>query len=105
MFREFSAIAAIRRRLISHLPASLCRGLIVEGVIDAGMVPKVEAALEALQSGVKKSPHCRCRHAARRCCWSFIPIQGSGTEIVPLDSGDRSDRRHLARSHAIARGI
>ena len=51
--------------LISHLPASLCRGLIVEGVIDAGMVPKVEAALEALQSGRAKSPHCRCRDAAR----------------------------------------
>mgnify|MGYP003343704692 CR=1 FL=1 len=31
-----------------------CRELIRDGIIDAGMVPKVDAALEALQAGVGK---------------------------------------------------
>jgi acetylglutamate kinase len=68
--------------LISHLPASLCRGLIVEGVIDAGMVPKVEAALEALQSGVRKV-HIVDAAMPHAVLLEFYSDSGVGTEIVP----------------------
>ena len=68
--------------LISHLSASLCRGLIVEGVIDAGMVPKVEAALEALQSGVRKV-HIVDAAMPHAVLLEFYSDSGVGTEIVP----------------------
>lgn len=68
--------------LISHLPASLCRGLIVEGVIEAGMVPKVEAALEALQSGVRKV-HIVDAAMPHAMLLEVYSDSGVGTEIVP----------------------
>ncbi len=40
--------------LIRSLDAAGCRALIREGVIDRGMIPKVEACLESLASGVGK---------------------------------------------------
>jgi len=68
--------------LISHLPASLCRSLIVEGVIDAGMVPKVEAALEALAAGVRKV-HVVDAAMPHALLLEFYSDRGVGTEIVP----------------------
>jgi acetylglutamate kinase len=68
--------------LISHLSASLCRSLIVEGVIDSGMVPKVEAALEALQSGVRKV-HIVDAAMPHAVLLEFYSDSGVGTEIVP----------------------
>jgi acetylglutamate kinase len=68
--------------LISNLPASLCRGLIVEGVIDAGMVPKVEAALDALDAGVRKV-HIVDAAMPHSCLLEFYSDTGVGTEIVP----------------------
>jgi acetylglutamate kinase len=68
--------------LISHLPASLCRGLIVEGVIDSGMVPKVEAALEALRNGVRKV-HIVDAAMPHAVLLEFYSDSGVGTEIVP----------------------
>ena len=40
--------------LINSLSASEARNLISEGVIDSGMIPKVEACLETLDRGVQK---------------------------------------------------
>ena len=40
--------------LIRHIDGEGCRTLIQEGIVAAGMVPKVEAALEALAAGVGK---------------------------------------------------
>jgi acetylglutamate kinase len=68
--------------LISHLSASLCRGLIVEGIIDSGMVPKVEAALEALQAGVRKV-HILDAAMPHAVLLEFYSDKGVGTEIVP----------------------
>ena len=68
--------------LISNLPASLCRGLIVEGVIDAGMVPKVEAALDALRAGVRKV-HIVDAAMPHAVLLEFYSDKGVGTEIVP----------------------
>jgi acetylglutamate kinase len=41
--------------LIPHLTESQCRELIASGVIDGGMVPKVEACFEALEAGAKSA--------------------------------------------------
>ena len=41
--------------LVTSLDAAGCRDLIAKGVIDEGMIPKVEACLEGLRAGVKKT--------------------------------------------------
>jgi len=41
--------------LISSLDEAGCQELIARGVIDAGMIPKVEACLDSLRGGVGKT--------------------------------------------------
>jgi acetylglutamate kinase len=41
--------------LMRCLDATDCRDLITKGVIDEGMIPKVEACLDSLRAGVKKT--------------------------------------------------
>ena len=41
--------------LISSLDAAGCRDLIAQGIIDEGMIPKVEACLDGLRAGVKRT--------------------------------------------------
>jgi len=67
--------------LISHLEAKDCRRLIDEGVIDAGMVPKIEAALEALRSGVRKV-HIVDAKMPHSVLLEIYSNKGVGTEIV-----------------------
>ncbi|HCS54500.1 MAG TPA: acetylglutamate kinase, partial [Planctomycetaceae bacterium] len=67
--------------LQSHLNATRCRELIASGVIDSGMVPKVEAALEALQAGVKKV-HLVDARIPHSLMLEIYSNQGIGTEIV-----------------------
>ena len=67
--------------LQSHLTADRCRELIAEGIIDAGMVPKVEAALEALEAGVKKV-HLIDARIPHSLMLEIYSNQGIGTEIV-----------------------
>lgn len=40
--------------LLSELPAKLANEMIAQGAIEKGMIPKVEACLEALESGVAR---------------------------------------------------
>jgi acetylglutamate kinase len=40
--------------LLSELPAKLAKEMITQGGIDKGMIPKVEACLDALESGVAR---------------------------------------------------
>lgn len=67
--------------LQSHLTADQCLKLIRDGVIDTGMVPKVEAAIDALKSGVRKvhMVDARIPHAILLEVYSNT---GIGTEIV-----------------------
>lgn len=67
--------------LLSSLNASDCERLIVEKVIDTGMIPKVEACLDALRAGVGKTHMIdgRIRHAL---LLEFFTEKGVGTEIV-----------------------
>jgi acetylglutamate kinase len=68
--------------LISNITASQCRGLIVGGVVEAGMVPKVEAALEALAAGVRKV-HLVDAAMPHSILLEVYSNHGIGTEIVP----------------------
>lgn len=67
--------------LLSHVDASRCRELIAEGVIAAGMVPKVEAALEALEAGVRKV-HIVDAVMPHSVLLEIYSNKGVGTEIV-----------------------
>jgi acetylglutamate kinase len=67
--------------LQSHLTSARCRELIAQGIIDAGMVPKVEAALEALQAGVGKV-HIVDARLPHSVLLEVYSNAGIGTEIV-----------------------
>jgi acetylglutamate kinase len=67
--------------LLGHLDLEACRELVAEGVIDSGMVPKVEAALEALQGGVQKV-HIVDGRMAHSVLLEIYSDTGVGTEIV-----------------------
>ncbi len=67
--------------LQSHLTAQQCQDLIAQGIIDSGMVPKVEAALEALRAGVKKV-HLVDARIPHSLLLEIYSDRGIGTEIV-----------------------
>lgn len=67
--------------LVRSLDAAGCRALIEKKVIDEGMIPKVEACLESLGAGVKKTHIVdgRLRHSL---LLEIFTDRGVGTEIV-----------------------
>jgi acetylglutamate kinase len=67
--------------LLTHLDAAACARLTAAGVIDSGMIPKVEACLEALRAGVGKTHLIdgRLRHSL---LLEIFTDKGVGTEIV-----------------------
>ncbi len=67
--------------LIPSLDAAGCRDLIARGIIDEGMIPKVEACLESLRAGVRKTHMIdgRLRHSL---LLEIYTHRGVGTEIV-----------------------
>ena len=67
--------------LISHLTVAKCRELIADGTVAAGMVPKVEAALEAIESGVGKL-HIVDGRMQHSVLLEIYSDRGIGTEIV-----------------------
>ncbi len=67
--------------LQSHLEAARCRKLIAAGAIDEGMVPKVDAALDALQAGVCKV-HIVDGRMPHSVLLEIYSDKGVGTEIV-----------------------
>lgn len=67
--------------LMSHLNADRVRELIKSGVIDSGMVPKVDAALEALKAGVGKV-HIIDGRMPHSLLLEIVSDTGIGTEIV-----------------------
>jgi acetylglutamate kinase len=68
--------------LVSHLTEGRCRELIADGTIESGMVPKVEAALDALKAGVKKV-HIVDGRMPHSLLVEIFSDKGVGTEIVP----------------------
>lgn len=67
--------------LVPHLTVRRCRELIADGTIATGMVPKVEAALEALEIGVGKI-HIINAGIPHSLLLEIYSNQGIGTEIV-----------------------
>ncbi|WP_437201224.1 acetylglutamate kinase [Planctomicrobium sp. SH664] len=67
--------------LVPHLTMQRCRELIADGTIATGMVPKVEAALEALEVGVEKI-HIVDARIPHSLLLEIYSDQGIGTEIV-----------------------
>ena len=67
--------------LLSHLKSDDCRALIADGTIDAGMIPKVEASLDALSAGVKKV-HIIDAGVPHSLLLEVYSNTGIGTEIV-----------------------
>jgi len=67
--------------LVSSLDAGRCKDLVARRVIEEGMIPKVEACLEALQGGVRKTHIIdgRLRHSL---LLEIYTDRGVGTEIV-----------------------
>jgi acetylglutamate kinase len=69
------------KSLLRGLTPEQCRDLISQGVIDRGMIPKVEACLDSLQAGVHKTHMIdgRLRHSL---LLEIYTDTGIGTEIV-----------------------
>ena len=74
--------------LISALIPEDCRSLIAGGVIDKGMIPKVEACLSCLEAGVRKTHIIdgRLRHSL---LLEIFTESGVGTEIEKDQNRDR----------------
>lgn len=68
--------------LLPHVSASRCRRLITDSVITAGMIPKIEASLEALEVGVGKV-HLVDGRMPHSVLLEVYSDKGVGTEIVP----------------------
>ncbi len=66
--------------LIRTVDSAGCRELITQGIIDEGMIPKVEACLDSLRAGVKKTHIIdgRLRHSL---LLEIYTDSGVGTEI------------------------
>ncbi len=67
---------------LSHVNAAQVRSLIADGTIAGGMVPKVEAALESLDAGVRKV-HIVDASMRHSLLLEIYSDTGVGTEIVP----------------------
>jgi acetylglutamate kinase len=66
---------------VPHLDAAGCRELVRQGVVDAGMLPKVEACLESLRVGVGKV-HVIDGRLPHALLLEIYTDRGVGTEIV-----------------------
>ena len=67
--------------LISSLNKAECEKLMKQGVIDEGMIPKVEACLDALSGGVRKT-HIIDGRIKHSLLLEIYTHRGVGTEIV-----------------------
>jgi acetylglutamate kinase len=66
---------------VSHLDSAACRKLEESGIIDAGMIPKVDACLESLRAGVGKV-HIIDGRLPHALLLEIYTDRGVGTEIV-----------------------
>jgi acetylglutamate kinase len=67
--------------LIPGLTPAECRDLIARGIIDRGMIPKVEACLTSLEFGVRKT-HIIDGRLPHALLLEIFTDTGIGTEIV-----------------------
>ncbi len=67
--------------LIQHLESKEVDGLIEDGTISGGMIPKVRSSLEALESGVQKV-HMIDGRISHSLLLEIFTTEGVGTELV-----------------------
>jgi acetylglutamate kinase len=67
--------------LLTHLDAARCRGLVARGAADGGMIPKLEACLDSLRAGVRKT-HVIDGRLKHSLLLEIFTDRGVGTEIV-----------------------
>ena len=72
--------------MIEGLTPEGCRALIADGVIDRGMIPKVEACLSSLDAGVRKV-HIIDGRLPHALLLEIFTDRGIGTEIAPAAAG------------------
>jgi acetylglutamate kinase len=71
----------INNGLVSHLSQNEAEKYIADGTISGGMIPKVESALSALESGVQKV-HIIDGRVEHALLLEIFTQEGIGTEIV-----------------------
>lgn len=71
----------INNSLVSHLTQSEAQKYIADGTISGGMIPKVESALAALETGVQKV-HIIDGRVEHALLLEIFTSEGIGTEIV-----------------------
>ncbi|WP_422926190.1 acetylglutamate kinase [Singulisphaera sp. PoT] len=81
------------KSLFRSLNPDDCRSLIAEGIIDKGMIPKVEACLDSLVQGVEKTHIIdgRLRHSL---LLEMYTDTGIGTEIALKNAPKQPEVRH-----------
>ena len=86
--------------LIPGLTPEECRELIERGVIDRGMIPKVEACLASLEKGVKKT-HIIDGRLPHALLLEIFTHTGIGTEIARRDRNATPAHRPAGRAREI----
>ena len=69
-------------RLISTIRAGEVSGLVEEGTVKGGMIPKLNCCVQALEGGVKKA-HILDGRKEHALLLEIFTKGGVGTEIVP----------------------
>jgi acetylglutamate kinase len=82
LLTDIDGVRGREGRALSSLSAAVARELIAEGVIEGGMIPKVEGALESLAAGVRKV-HVLDGRAPHAALLEIFTDVGVGTELVP----------------------
>ena len=68
--------------LIAHLQTGEVPGLKAAGIVDKGMIPKVDSAVAALKAGVDKVSFVDGRRALHSVLLEIFTDKGVGTEVV-----------------------
>src|SRR4029453_6524820 len=78
---DVQGILDSERKLVSTLTRKDAERLVKDGVIDGGMLPKVESSLRALEGGIAKA-HTREGRQPHAILLELFTREGIGTEIV-----------------------
>jgi acetylglutamate kinase len=70
-----------KKELISTLTEDYAKVLIEDGVINGGMIPKIEACMESLDGGVKKA-HIIDGRIEHSLLLELFTSEGVGTQII-----------------------
>ncbi len=83
LLTDVDGVLDANKKLVSQLTVEECRGLIRDGTIEGGMIPKMECCMQALSGGVSKTHVVdgRVQHAV--LLEIFSDDAGVGTLLVP----------------------